>query len=213
MNLTKRVKKLFFKQKEYYFSRYYYRQLIDKYTTNIATYVKLLNATSLAVYNQNTNKNILEDSTVTFKYTISQTKKIYGEPIYIIENHVINEMSILFYRLKFANERVKCEFHFYKNELFYIKYIFSYISDKQKKSIINVLEGKYLEGKKFNYKMNIISDNNNNKLLITEDSHFNIDYLSLNSDFFYSIEDLKKQNEEKQIESQLKFINQMAKNL
>lgn len=213
MNIIKKVKKHLQKRKDYYFSRYYYRQLVDKYTSSISIYIKIANKINENENEIFTKTPILNNTSITFNTTISKTKKKYGEPIYLIENESIKEVTVLFYRIKFANQKVKCEFHFYKNKLFFVKYIFSYLTDKTKESVLNILENKYLNGSKLNYNKDIIRDESNNKIFINEDSHFNIDYLAFDSDFFKEIKQLKFENELKQKENEIIFLKQISRKL
>lgn len=212
MNIIKRVKRIFKKRKEYYFSRYYYRQLIDKYTTNLSAYSFIVNKT-INNSNKETHRTLLKGSKITFNSSISETKKVYGNPYYTLENQVVENLTILFYRMRFANEKVKCEFHYYKNKLFYIKYIFSYLTENQKKEIIKVIQGKYLKGESLTIETELIIDEFNNGLTISQDSHFNIEYLALNSDFITDLNHFKTLSKIKQEENSLKFINFIAQKL
>ena len=213
MTLIKKIKNIFYKKSGYYFSIYYYRQLLDKYTVNITVYLKLLNAAN-SFKNKLIAKEIISSySKISFNYTINRTKKTYGLPAYTIINETVDDVIILFYRLKFGDEKVKCEFHFYKEELFYMKYIFSYLNPKQKESIINIIEKKYLDEKPFNYVNSVISDADNNKLFISEDSHFNIEYLAIDSSFYKNIKELQILNEKKTIEDEKRFLKQIWRRL
>lgn len=213
MIFIKKIKKLLSKKKEYYFSRYYYRQLLDKYTVNINIYIKLLNVTNTFEKKIITTNSISSYSKISFKSSINHTKKVYGQPTYTIINESIDDVVILFYRLKFAEQKVKCEFHFYNNELFYIKYIFSYLSQKHKDTIIDIIEKKYLEGNKFDYLNSLIKDKQDNHLFISEDSHFNLDYLAIDSSFYHNIAKLREINEQKRLENEQYFIKQLKKRL
>ena len=101
----------------------------------------------------------------------------------------------------------------YKNKLFYIKYIFSYLTENQKKEIIKVIQGKYLKGESLTIETELITDEFNNGLTISQDSHFNIEYLALNSDFITDLNHFKTLSKIKQEENSLKFINFIAQKL
>lgn len=208
MNILKNINCLFRKNDSYYSSSYYH-QLVDKYSYNLIAYNLLSNSIKTNQNKLNTNIQILVDSSINFNSTILDIKKKYGAPINKIENKVVNNVIILFYKLKIANQNAKCEFHFYNKKLFYIRYSFSCLNEEKEKSAISVLEKKYLVNTKFDYENQIIIDSLNNVLFINKGINFNIDYVATNSIFFHEITNFKRENNVK-MNRKILFENELS---
>lgn len=148
------------------------------------------------IYDKNISRRKMETS-VRMEYS---SKIQFGESIRSVKNSMPNKKvqvlnssngikrNVLLYRLIIGEQKVKIEFHFHKNKLFYYKFIFSYIEEEQKAELINALLEKYhlptIEVTNYS-----IFDTDNNCILVTDHFDFTMSYTQMDSPFFDLIEE------------------------
>ncbi|WP_445711894.1 hypothetical protein [Flavobacterium sp.] len=212
MKLNFGIKDFFFQKRNYYLSRYYYKQQIDNYSYSLSYYSKILNSTCELNYLQS-SKAFFSENAISFNANMKSIEKQYGKPIFTVKNEIDNRIVIQFYRIRITNQSVKCEFHYYENKLFYIKYIFSYLTNDNRKLILKTIENKYLNDNPLNFEKDIIVDEFNNTLLVTENSHFNVEYLTKNNDFFHKFKELKERYDNRKIREKEEFARKIRTQL
>ena len=91
--------------------------------------------------------------------------------------------TILLYKIKYGGQKVKIEAHFYKNQLFFSKYIFSKVSETEQGGLVNLFGKKYgLQDLGFENK-NII-DASHHCVKINTGTELSINYIQLENPFF-----------------------------
>jgi len=155
---------------------YYYETLLDKYSdgefySNLITNLNVLNGIKV-------NAEIRHLNNKTFNRTvIKDIIKKYGKPNYKIIYKDLLEIKILFYKHKISRHKTKLEFHFFKNNLFFYNYTFSYLNHEDKDEIIKIFKEKYFVEKYHNMINSYIIDKNNNYIIMDDNIYFSINYL------------------------------------
>lgn len=110
----------------------------------------------------------------------------FGKPCRCISVPDIGNTKILVYKQNFGGYRVKSEFHFYGNKLFYMNYSFPYITDLEQSEIMDVILEKYLipAQEAMNMLGNYIIDSQGYVISFRKDLIFSLNYYNTTSDFF-----------------------------
>lgn len=113
-----------------------------------------------------------------FGTNINKLKEKLGTPDYSLKKQVCSlEFKILVYRMRLGGLNTRLELHFYEDSLFYYNYIFSHIKNKEKRKLKKLLKLKYLKSKS-NLKNKVIVDQSNNKIKISNNINFTINYIT-----------------------------------
>ncbi len=203
---------IFKKQGSY--SKEYYEGLLDKYK-DVSSYSNLLNCFGKK-QGILTNEDISISKkcafgTINTEYII----KKFGKPNYKIRqnDHLLN-IDIFLYRIFIGNHKTKFELHFFKDNLFFYNYIFSYLSEEEKSEVIKILEKKYLNGNKFNYLEEYIVDDNQSVIIIDDKIDFVINYICYkNSGLFNNLPKIIKMLEDEKRNEYDKTIYELFKRL
>jgi hypothetical protein len=122
------------------------------------------------------------------------------------------DFKILLYRMYLGGYKTKQEVHFYEDSLYYFNYIFSYLSTSDKENIKKLLCKKYLK-QACELINKIIIDEYGNKLFITENVDFTINYLTGDINIpkeFNALREVDRINHQKLIEqNQEEFLNKL----
>jgi|GEM_PF-1228359 len=190
-----------------YYPHNYYNSLLIRYNEP-ALYLNLL----AEIKNKNklmTNEEISLLGNKPFHQTgTADIRKRYGKSNYHIKSKYPISKEIFFYRLVIGKRRVNLELHFHDNELFFYNYSFPYLKPSDKTEIIKVVESKYLNGQKYNFKDFNITDSKYNIISINENAIFTISYICFASAFFEELSlFLEKQKREEENEKRKEIEN------
>ncbi|UTW67276.1 hypothetical protein KFE94_03945 [bacterium SCSIO 12643] len=172
-------------------------------TTNHYNYAETLEKYSeLRTYNNISDKN-LSKRRITTKIPIEYSPFIqFGEHIKNIKKvmpkrtHLASFNTrgvlrkVLLYRVKIAGQNVKIEMHFYKNRLFFFKYIFSYAKKSERKELVKLLSKKY-QIPNLDLSVHAIFDKNQNCIYVEDFTEFTISYTETENLFFKQLEEIK----------------------
>jgi hypothetical protein len=90
---------------------------------------------------------ILENTSLNHQFYATRTKSLmkrYGKPLYNISHkHGEHRFRILFYKQIIEDQKVRLEFHFCDDKLFYYSYTFPYLSDEEKNKFMDQIGKKY----------------------------------------------------------------------
>lgn len=78
-----------------------------------------------------------------FPITQKDVKRECGKPKQTIKYDNIPDVDVLFYKQCMGGHKTKIEYHFFKNQLFFYGYIFSYVDKKQVQEIRTIIKEKY----------------------------------------------------------------------
>ncbi|MBI2271090.1 MAG: hypothetical protein HYU69_12160 [Bacteroidetes bacterium] len=128
----------------------------------------------------------------------SVIKKILGKPRYILEKRHGNIIySVLFHKEKISKYKVNIQTHFIDNVFFYACCTFSLLTKQEIHDFKNIIIEKYMAAKPKNENSGIdrhvLTDSNNNKIIIKDDVYFRICYLSGNKDLLRIIHKINKE--------------------
>lgn len=174
--LLNKVKSEFYKlgkRSSYRQSSFYYKQLVDKYNNYdfyMESYRKAKEKKDLY-----TNNEILYNTKIKFGCTISDTREIFGTPLFSNQDDTFNPITVLFYKTLIGGHKVRCEMFFWKEKLYSLNYTFPYLSNKDKKDIISVIQNKYLNDS-IDFTNQKIVDQNGNLIMINDVNSFEIYY-------------------------------------
>jgi hypothetical protein len=122
-----------------------------------------------------TNNEILYNTKISFGCTISDTREIFGAPLFSNQNDTFNPVTVLFYKILIGGHKVRCEMFFWKEQLYSLNYTFPYLSDKDKDDIISVIRNKYLNSS-IDFASQKIVDREGNLIMINDVNSFEIYY-------------------------------------
>ena len=130
-------------------------------------------------------------------------KKKLGKPNNFMHQTEPIDRRILYYKFIMGGHRTKCELHFYKDKLFFYCFTFPYLTEENKKEILNILYEKYV-----NHPIDMenvkIADKNNNILFIENRVELTVNYVALSSEIF-SYLDIAKIASETNAQSKNRF--------
>ena len=173
--------RILYKRKSYNYSRsYYYNRLLDGYKS-IQLYLKLMNDLKNTNGIETNTKIQLIDNKKNNEINKKNIIKKYGNPNYKFICEDLSEIEILSYRQKLGSHKTRLEFHFYKDNLFFHTYTFSYLSPKEKNEIIKIIKDKYLGREYRDIKGHHIVDKNQNIILLNDIFDFSIKYSNKNN--------------------------------
>ena len=164
-------KAFYYNPKNYYIEKFVNKYRNGKFYFNLIDKVEKMDEikTNVAIEfieNKKLNEVVIKD---VIKEYGSSNCKIISEDLLGVE--------ILFYKLKLGKYKMKLEFHFFNDKLFFYSYVFSMNNVKDKNEIIKIIKDKYsvkgLSDKGSNY----IIDDNKNIILTNNDINFSIYYL------------------------------------
>jgi hypothetical protein len=134
-----------------YYPHNYYNSLLSRYNEP-TLYSNLLSD----IKNKNklvTNEEVLLIRNKPFYQTkTADVREKYGKSDYYVKSKYPISKEIFFYRLVLAKHRVNLELHFYNKELFFYNYSFPCLKTFDKHEIMRVIENKYLNGEKCNFR-------------------------------------------------------------
>ena len=152
----------------YYSRDYYYEISLDKYY-NVETYLQLVkNKNKQAL---TTEQDILFSTSSLFKdQPRKYLKRKYGNPNYEVSHKFpFGVVNILFYKIFLGTQKVRLELHFFKNQLFFFNYTFSYLKDEDEKNLIlKVLSEKYNLSQQINPATQFITDKSGNAIMLMD---------------------------------------------
>jgi hypothetical protein len=194
LKLVKKILKLYKKQKNSS-DEYYYSIIINEYS-NIKSYLALYNkCINTDTINLKTDVNIHYSEFLKFGASIKDAKKLLKKPNYHIQNNKSLNIEILVYRILIGTHRVKCQMHFFRDQLFLYNYTFTNTKKEENTKILEILHNKYLDQHNNQDIKNII-DNYNNCIQINNDLELTINYIALNSELFKKIKGFSISEEE-----------------
>lgn len=137
----------------------------------------------------------------------------FGKPCRCISVPDIGNTKILVYKQNFGGYRVKSEFHFYGNKLFYMNYSFPYITDLERSEIVDVILEKYHipVHEAMNMFSNYIVDSQGYVISFRNDLIFSLNYYNTASDFFIWLSE-QRDSEVNELITQNKRQKQMLRN-
>lgn len=132
----------------------------------------------------NTNVEISFSRSLKFGCSIKDIKSKFSLGKYHLQKIKDKQIEILIFKMLIGNHKAKCHLHFFKGHLFYYQFSFQNLNKGSNIELIKTLQEKYLFGIDL-LPDQIITDNFNNCIQIEDDIDLNINYLSLNSAFFW----------------------------
>ena len=163
---------------------YYQFKLLKQYY-DINLYKKLLRC----ILNFTNKQDEITLNTLFDKADFKSIKKKYGKALYEIDHdHDEHLIKILFYKRIISDQKVKLEFHFCDDKLFYYSYTFPYLGEREKNELINNLCKKY-NLKSANFSEECILDDNQIAIRIKDQLDLTFKYLDTKSEF---VEYIKK---------------------
>ena len=106
--------------------------------------------------------------------------------------------KVLLYRMKLNGQNVKIEMHFYKNQLFFYKYVFSYAKSAERTEIAKAIIDKY-NLPNLDLTSHSIFDSENNCIQVDDYLELSINYTQMNNPIFNTIDNLKQQSHQKMV--------------
>lgn len=164
-------------------SKYYSENLASTYSGEHYVHLigSLLNKKSISTITDIKFLGDIKNEAITIWKLVGR----YGSPSRYISAET-GHNKILIYKLELGGYRVKSEFHFYRNKLFYVSHSFPYIVAKEFPEIIKVILEKYqipeIEAK--NIFTSYIIDSKENVISFRNDMIFSLNYFNPASDFF-----------------------------
>lgn len=116
--------------------------------------------------------------------------------------------KVLLFRVKIGGQNVKIEMHFFKNQLFYYKFIFSYAKPAERRELTRALIGKY-NLPNLDLTSHTVFDKHRNCILVDDYIEYSISYTQMGNPFFAQIEDIKEKSHHKMVAN----YNQQARAL
>lgn len=123
------------------------------------------------------NHHIYCSGHVGFGCSVTEFKRQIGRPQQ--EFKCVNELTstLLVYRYQIYDYKLKSEFHFSGDSLFYFNRTFSYLSQIQKQKLPIILMGKYNSGNPIDFANQKIVDLSGNEIIISHNIVLSIDYV------------------------------------
>ncbi len=162
------------------YSHYYKLTVFDRYT-NLNSLVKIICETK-------TSDSYCTEETIKFKGKIdfgtpkSQVIKTLGSPFLYFENPELKSHTVIFYKCYIGNYKTNLELHFFNQIFFMGVFTFNQVSDpKEKNKIKDILFEKYkVSNEECKNENQIIVDKHQNRILINDNIHYSIVYISGN---------------------------------
>jgi len=157
----------------------YCDSVISKYSY-VKSYSDLINELSqikFAIYSE--INNTYQSSAQTIKNCL----KINGDPAIYLDYNKLHKSEILCYHKIIGGYKARVELHFHKNNLFFYKYTFPYLTNTEKQKIISQLKEKYKIGKNIDLESTYVELNNKTRIVIFNDFELQLNYVIYNSIF------------------------------
>ena len=160
------------------------------------------------IYDKNISKrkiatkvNLEYSKHIQFGATVSHVKKTMPGKAYVMpfNSEGVNRKVIL-YRVKIGAQKVKVEMHFYKNQLFFYKFIFSYASPTERRDLTRELISKY-DLPNVDMTSHTIFDKNRNCIQVDDYIEFSVSYTEMDNPIFTLIEEIKNQSHSQMVAS------------
>ena len=179
--------KIFFRNRLNDYSRdYYYEEILDKYSNG--QFYKNLNEKLGNLSKKRTTVDIKVFENKNFDGVFMKNVfRQYGKSNYKVKNEDFPAICILFYKRRIGKYKVKMEFHFYNNKLFFVSYNFPYVSDESYYEVVRVITDKYLEDSCRDLSDIYIIDRNNNIILPDNVFGFSVYYFRPDGNTFNSV--------------------------
>jgi hypothetical protein len=138
---------------------------------------------------------------IQFGATVSHVKKTMPGKAYLMpfSSQGVNRKVIL-YRIKIGNQKVKVEMHFYKNQLFFYKFIYSYASPTERRELTRALISKY-NLPNIDVTSHTIFDKSRNCVQVDDYIEFSISFTEMENPIFTLIEDIKHKSHSQMVNS------------
>ena len=138
---------------------------------------------------------------IQFGASLSNVKKsMPGKPYQMpFSSNGVNRKVVL-YRLKLGSQKVKVEMHFYKNQLFFYKFIYSYASPSERRELTRALISKY-NLPNVDVTSHTIFDKNRNCIQVDDYIEFSISFTEMGNPIFALIEEIKNKSHSQMIAS------------
>jgi len=148
-----------------------------------------------------TNVELEYSKYIQFGATSTEVKKVMPTRTHQISfNSEGLYRKVLLYRVKIAGQNVKIEMHFFKNQLFYYKFIFSYAKPAERRELTRALISKY-NLPNVDLTSHTVFDKNRNCIQIDDYIEYSISYTQMENPFFDKIEKIKAKSHQKMVAS------------
>jgi len=165
-------------KKAFYYNpkNYYIEKLVNKYRNGKFYFNLIERVEKMDEIKTNVVIEFIDNKKLN-EVVINDVIKEYGSSNYKIISEDLLGVEILFYKLKLGEYKMKLEFHFFNDKLFFYSYTFSMNSVKNKNEIIKIIKDKYSVQGLSDKGKNYIIDDNKNMILSNHDINFSIYYL------------------------------------
>lgn len=177
---------------------YYQLKKLRKFK-NISAYHHLLDFTMQNGDHKFVHKEI---NSLFHDRSLKSLMKKYGKPLYSVKHNIEDKkVDIKFYKRIISGQKVKLEFHFYQNVLFYYSYSFPYLTNKEKNDIIDRIDKKYDLGFESSetYKLSIL-DKDHIFFRISDEPEFKLQYLDTKNRFYKKLKNHHYEIKEEEME-------------
>lgn len=204
--LIQRIRKYFSRYTlyKYYYNKYNKYEYLSEKHKNLYIYENVLERNN-TVENRENKQLITFHKDLKFNDLKTKVKKILGNPSYQITNVKNENIEIYFYKILIGKQKVKCEVHFYKNNLILFTYHLPHIKNKETKTMFSFLYKKYglNEYESFPVK---IKDPKNKTLIVAKHIGVSLTYVDTSHFFFDQLKKTirKKEFYKRQYDIQLK---------
>lgn len=152
----------------------------------------------------------LENTSLNHQFYNTRTKSLkkkYGKPLYNISHeHGEHSIRILFYKRMIEDKKVRLEFHFSDDRLFYYSYTFPYLSHKEKNKFIGQIAKKYGLDQTY-LKVKCIEDTDGIRLKLSDSLGLCLKYMDKNAPFLDFLEHHRSNNGNTRSSISKKFNN------
>ncbi len=155
---------------------YFGDQFKDKYE-NLSGYFNLCSLSSLrSAVSSGPQVRCCED--LTFGCSPGDFVRCFGKPQHRLK--CLNDLTelLLVYRQQLNSYKIKSEFHFARQGLFYFNRTFPHLSQAQKKELLLLLADKYHDGKPVDFSAEKLVDPFGNEIIVSQNLVLSIDYLA-----------------------------------
>jgi len=170
-----------------YYRDYYYNRIISDYS-GPEFYSKLI-ANCKSEKTIITNVAIGKSKGLEFGCSQAYVKQEFGKPAYHVYNKQKLHTEILFFKLLLGKHKIKCQAHFFEDELFLYHYSFPYLKTTEYEQVFKILEEKYLNEK---YSGENIIDVEGGCINVVADVSFTVYYIDTKSKYFTAHEDIMR---------------------
>ena len=132
----------------------------------------------------------------------------FGKPLYSLKHNIEGDrIDVKFYKRIISGKKVKLEFHFYQNFLFYYSYSFPYLTKREKEEIKDSIIDKYdldLDDLKTGTS---VLDKERIFLRINDEPEFKLNYLDTKSRFYKKLKNYHHEIKDEKMERSNEIYN------